>query len=131
MILSEFVDKVFNRYKCTAPDISDKKSELMDLFITKCDKIDFQKLLTKISREHEGDFVPSCAKILDWSYSCYKNEFKKNYNSTIKQVAFKNTLTGFITRTDAFEGEWTEKQMLKWKTIQSGHNNWEVVEVYQ
>lgn len=130
MMLSEFIDKVFNRYKCTAPDIEDKKSELMDLFITKCEKIDFQKLLGKISKEHESDFIPSCAKILDWSYSCYKTEFKKSHNSTIKQVAFRNTLTGLVRGTDAFEGNFTNEQLLKWKCAKSGHSNWELVEVY-
>lgn len=129
MILNDFIDKVFNRYKCTAPDVDDKKEEFTSVLISRSEKIDFQKLLDLIAKEHESDFTPSASKVLEWSHRCYKSEFKK-LNNRIKQVKFRNTLTGLVRSTDAFEGNYTEEQLLKWKCAVSGHNNWEIAEVY-
>ena len=130
MNLDEFIGKLFNRYKCMSPDLEDKKNEYITVLISKCEKIDFQKLLEMISKEHESDFIPTAGKILDWSHRCYKSAYKKSYKPWLN-VKVYNPIYGKITNTDCFPAGTTEEQMLK--TYQKRFPNfegWKIIEVY-
>ena len=129
MKLDDFIAKLFNRYKCTAPDIDDKKEEITGVLIKSCEKIDFQKLLDVIARENETDFLPSGAKLKEWTAKCYKSEYKKAAGR-IRHIAVRNTKTGQILRNFATEVPMTEEQILKCIKAQTHCNDWAIEEVY-
>ena len=130
MILNEFIDKIFNRYKCTAPDLDDKKEEYTSVLISKCDKVDFQKLLDMIAREHESDFIPSASKVLEWSVRCYKTSFKKTEKQWLHVKVF-NPIYNCVTNNDCFPAGTTEEQMLKvYQKMFPNTQGWRIVEVY-
>ena len=130
MILNEFIDKIFNRYKCTAPDLTDKKDEYTSVLITKSGKVDFQKLLDLIAREHESDFIPSASKVLEWSCRCYKTAFKKTESQWLHVKVF-NPLYNAVTKTDCFPAGTTEQQMIKtYERMFPNTDGWKIIEVY-
>lgn len=90
-------------------------------------KIDFEKLMDIFANEYKDGFPPPAATLKEMAARCIKTEYEVK---RIKQVRFMNTLTGLVRSTDAFEGNYTDEQLLRWKRIKSGHDNWELVEVY-
>ena len=129
MNLSDFIDKLFNRYKCTAPDIDDKKEELTSVLVAKCGKIDFQKLLDLIAREHDGDFLPNASSVLGWSKRCYKNDYV-NTNKEWIQVKIYNPIYKTVMSNDCFPAGTSEETILKWYKKRFGGDGWKVLEVY-
>lgn len=128
MILDEFITKLFNRYKCTVPDIDDKKEEITGVLIIRSEKIDFQKLLDMIARENETDFLPSASKILDWSKRCYKSEFKKSGNGWIN-VKIYNPFYKTVVNTDSFPAGTSEEKILNYYKKRFGGEGWRIEEV--
>ena len=130
MILNEFIDKIFNRYKCTAPDINDKKEEYTSVLISRTGKIDFQRLLDLIAREHNGDFLPNASKILEWSKRCYKAEYKKEFKPWVNVKVF-NPVYNCETNNDCFPSGSTEEQMIKrYQKKFPNSKGWKIIEVY-
>lgn len=130
MILNEFIDKLFNRYKCTSPDLNDKKDEYTSVLMTRSGKVNFQKLLDLIAREHSGDFIPNASKILEWATRCYKVEFKKEYRPWL-HVKVYNPIYKTVTNTDCFPAGTTQEQMIAtYKKMFPNTEGWKIVEVY-
>ena len=130
MILNEFIDKIFNRYKCTSPDLNDKKEEYTSVLISRSGKIDFQRLLDLVAREHSGDFIPNASKILEWSKRCYKTEFKKEFKPWINVKVF-NPIYNCESNHDCFPAGTTEQQMLNYyKQRFPLTEGWKILEVY-
>ena len=129
MMLNEFIDKLFNRYKCTAPDIADKKDEYTSVLITKSEKVNFQKLLDLIAREHESDFIPNASKILEWSCRCYKTAFKKTENQW-QHVKVYNPIYNTVINTDCFPAGITAEQIINtYKKMFPNTDGWQIAEV--
>lgn len=130
MLLNEFIDKIFNRYKCTAPDIDDKKDEYTSVLVARANRVNFQKLLDLIAKEHTGDFIPNASKILEWSGRCYKAEFKKEYKPWVN-VKVLNPVYDCVTNIDCFPSGTTEQQMINaYKKLFPGTEGWKIMEVY-
>ena len=89
--------------------------------------VDYEMLMDLFSQEYKESFPPAPGILTDMAKRCIKNFGTEPKN---KQVAFRDTLTGLVRSTDAFDGNFTNEQLLNWKIKQSGHNNWELVEVY-
>ena len=126
MNLSEFIDKLFNRYKCTAPDIDDKKEEVTSVLINKCGKIDFQKLLDIIAREHDSDFLPSTSDVLYWSNRCYKPDCKNIENEWI-HVKIYNPFLKAVVNTDCFPAGTSEQAILNTYKKRFGDGDWRII----
>lgn len=128
MNLSEFISRLFNRYKCTAPDIEDKKEEITGVLIAQSEKIDFQKLLDLIAKRNETDFLPAGSKILEWSKSCYKQEYKRG-PSGWAHVKVYNPIYKAVINTDCFPAGTTEAQMLQYYKKSFGGEGWRIEEL--
>lgn len=127
MNLSEFITKLFNRYKSTAPDIDDKKEEITSILISKCEKIDFQKLLDLIAKESESDFLPAGGKISEWARRCYKTEYKKS--GKWLHVKVFNPIYNAVVNTDVFPAGTSERAILNTYKKRFGGDGWRIVEV--
>ncbi len=128
MTLDEFIEKVFKRYVC-ASDTDEKKEEYASTLFELCGKVDFEKLLDVISRNNEKDFVPSASNVLEWSKSCYKQEYKKGSGGWV-HVKVYNPIYKTVVNTDCFPAGTTEAQMLHYYKKRFGGEGWRIEEIY-
>jgi hypothetical protein len=127
--LSEFISRLFNRYKSTAPDIEDKKEEITGILIAQSEKIDFQKLLDLIAKSNETDFLPAGSKILQWSKCCYKQEYKKGPSGWVHVRVYDPRYKTVIS-TYCFPATDTQEQILSWYKKRFNCDGWRIEEIY-
>ena len=110
--------------------LEEKREEYASNLLKICGKVDFYKLLDVISKNNDKDFVPPVKNILEWSKSCYKEEFKKSYTG-YQQVKVYNPVYDCITSNDVFPKGMSEEKMIKtYEILNPGITGWKIIEVY-
>lgn len=129
MILDDFIDKIFRRYVCNT-DIDEKREEYASGLFHLSGKVDFDKLLDFVSKNNKKDFVPQVSELLEWSKSCYKQEYKKGSSGWI-HVKIYNPIYKTVVNTGCFPAGTSEQTILNtYKKMFPNVEGWRIEGVY-
>ncbi|MBE7084244.1 MAG: hypothetical protein E7373_06575 [Clostridiales bacterium] len=128
MILDDFIDKIFRRYVCNT-DIDEKREEYASGLFHLSGKVDFDLLLDYVSKSNKKDFVPQVSELLEWSKSCYKQEYKKGPSGWV-HVRVYDPRYKTVRSTDCFPATDTEEQILAWYKKRFKCDGWRIEEIY-
>ena len=127
MDVKEFVSKLFLLYPNSYTSDNEFLKKRQYLVALEAKKIDFQKLMDRVAKNHTSEFMPTTAWLLEEACYCYPKIAEKEWLN----VKVYNPIYKAVTNTDCFPSGTTERQMLNfYKARFPNTEGWRIVEVY-
>lgn len=126
MDVKEFVSKLFLLYPNSYTSENEFLKKRQYIVALESKKIDFQKLMDRIAKNHKSEFIPTTSWLLEEACFCYP----QSSGSAWIQVRVYNPILKCEMSTDAFPKGTSEQAILNTYKKMFGGEGWRLIEVF-
>lgn len=126
MDVREFVSKLFLLYPNSYTSDNEFLKKRQYIVALEGKKIDFQKLMDRIAKNHKSEFMPTTAWLLEEACFCYPQTASKEWI----QVRIYNPIYKCEQATDCFPAGTSEQAILNTYKKMFGGEGWRIIETY-